>query len=192
MRFDVSGEGLRVKYSTSVGFLIFAAAAAGTPIASVSEGASDVEEMVLPKGLKRYLARRLPDFTPITSKDYEAEDLKYFDLSWMLKADFNGDGRVDTCLLLKGPSERVSLAVFHKCRFGYAHFILADDLGGMPNHTTLALAGPGRLRDTAGDDPEPSFVVLQNPGIVEGLLETCHEMLYYWSGDEYVSAYRGI
>ncbi len=185
----------------SIAGILAAATPAEEPKKSDGSLKKNAQELALPNEVKQYLAEKLPSYTQVTKKDYDAiwfrpdnkKHLEEFNRS--LRADFDGNGKDDFALLMKGQvdgEKKLALIVVRAMDNGHAHEIL-DSYAALPAvRETIEIDPPGKKSMGLADDPDPEMKTILLPSILVTPLESCGEVRYYWEKDRWHKVYIGL
>lgn len=148
----------------------------------------------IPDDVAQYVKSTLPGLRFIAKEDYRGDQYVAFGerIRWAVTGDFDGNGVEDFAALTVNPAGAVSLTAFHRFKSGIRHYVLNDNLGGIPTGSTLLLQKAGLTWVSLADAEQKEYKRLKNPGIAEDWLQTCYTMLYYWENGGYHSVYRGV
>ena len=186
---------------------------------------------VVPASVRHYLNQVMPEYRPVTSSDYDPTWFnprsKYFApkmsiFNWALRADFDGDGRMDYALLMRGSADKdlKAFVVVRTTENGWTHDILdAYRWPPLPDpdkpapgdiyernvcqviervspgiHSLVLTEGlnPDAIPLDLYGEPIPTRKALLLPSIVCSALETCSVDQYYWEKGKWHQVYVGL
>lgn len=142
------------------------------PGGDTTRAAQAARNAILPKGVRRYLKEKLPDYRPVaatdygaiwfdTRREYNAPNMENF--NWTLRADFDGNGTDDYAILLRGAADGDlhALVVVRATDNGWTHDVL--DSYRWPPHRD------SDVRTTSQHEDRPQGTVIRTvpPGINE-------------------------
>jgi hypothetical protein len=142
------------------------------------------EDAKIPKAVRTYLAANLAGFEAVGEADYDEVWLDNPDLHWSLKADFDGNGKLDYALLMK-KEDAVALVVVRRMKGGYTHEVLEEDLCDIPVIATLRIQPKGHTNIAVPDSPETNLKYFWHPAIRLGILDTNIDFRWYWEEGEW-------